>query len=92
MSTHIRPSQKSEQFASRDEIHDHIQIRRILERAPEVNNKRVLHGSEHLLFIVRVLNLLRFNDLVLIQDFHCVEAEIMFASHWRSLHEPQFDR
>ena len=81
-STHIRSPQECEQLATRDEVHYHVQVRRILKSTPEVDNKRMLHGLEYLLLIIGVFHLLRFHDLVLAQDFHGIEAEIMLASDY----------
>jgi len=37
-------AQQREQFASMHKVHDHIQIGRVLERPPEVDDKRVRDG------------------------------------------------
>jgi hypothetical protein len=39
----------------------------------------VLHSKEHLLFVVRVIDLLRLDNLFLMQDFDGVKPEIMFT-------------
>jgi hypothetical protein len=40
----------------------------------------MLHSEEHLLFIVCMVDLLRLDDLFLLQDLDGIEAEVMFAS------------
>lgn len=76
--THIRPPQKREQLSARHEIHDHVQIREILERAPEVDDEGVLHGEEQSLFVVCVVDLTHPDDFFFVEDFDGVESEVVF--------------
>lgn len=64
--THIRPSQQSKKFAARDEIHDHVQIRRILKGPPKIDDERMLYSFEHFLFVIRVLHLFCSDYLVFV--------------------------
>jgi hypothetical protein len=39
----------------------------------------MLHGEQHLLFIVCVIDLLRLDDLFLLKDLDGIEPEVVFA-------------
>jgi len=39
----------------------------------------MLYGEEHLLFVVRVIDLLRLDDLFLMKNFDGIKPEVMFA-------------
>jgi len=39
----------------------------------------MLYSEQHLLFIVRVIDLLRLDDLFLLKDFDGIKPEVMFA-------------
>jgi len=56
--THVGSPQKGEQFATGNEVHDHVEVCCVLEAAPQINNERMLHSEQHLLFIICVIDLL----------------------------------
>lgn len=55
---HVGSPQKGEQFATGNEVHDHVKVCRVLEAAPQINNEGMLYSEQHLLFIVCVIDLL----------------------------------
>lgn len=76
--THIGPPQKRKQFSTSYKIHNHVQIREILEGAPEVDDERVLHGEEQSLLVVRVVHLTHPDDFFFVEYFDSVESEVVF--------------
>jgi hypothetical protein len=62
-----------------NEIHDHVKVCCVLEAAPQINYEWMLYSEQHLLFIVRVIDLLRLDDLFLLKDFDGIKPEVMFA-------------
>lgn len=76
---HVGPSQKGEQFAAGDKVHDHVEVCCILEATPQIDYERMLHSEQHLLLVVCVVDLLGLDDLFLLKHFDGIEPEIMFA-------------
>ena len=66
--THLRFSEKAEQFASLDKVHNHIKVLGILKSAPERNEEWMFDSLEHFSLIVCMLNLLHLDHLLLLQD------------------------
>ena len=82
--TYVRSSEKCEQFAARNEIHDHVEIGRILEGAPEIYDERMLNSLEHMLFIIRMFNLLQSDDFLFAEHFDGVESQVVFTPYYLS--------
>jgi hypothetical protein len=51
-----------------------------LEAAPQIDDEWMLHSKQHLLLIIRVIDLLRLDDLFLVKDLDGVKPEVVFAS------------
>jgi hypothetical protein len=64
--TYLALAQQAEQFSSGNEIHDHVKVVHILKSAPKVDEERVADAHEHFTFRVGVLDLLHFDDFLLI--------------------------
>lgn len=82
--THVRSAQERKQLPARHKVHHHVQVRRVLERPPQVDDERVLHGLQHCLLVARVRHLLRPHNLLLAQHFDRIEPPVVFASHCTS--------
>ena len=76
---HVGSSQKSEQLATGNEVHDHVEVCCVLEATPQIDYERMLYSEQHLLFVVCVINLLGLDDLFLLEHFDGIKPEIVFA-------------
>jgi hypothetical protein len=54
-----------------------------LEATPQIDYERILHSEQHLLLVVRVIDLLGLDDLILLKHFDGIKPEIMFAPDCR---------
>ena len=82
--THVRSSQKREQLTTRHKVHDHVEVGRVLEGAPEVDDERVLDSHEHLLLVPRVRDLLHPHYLLFAENFDGVVTQVVFAANCRT--------
>lgn len=65
-------------LATFEEIIDHIEILRILERSPNSHQEWMLDLKEHSDFIASIFYLLRLDDLLFLPDFQSVESRVEF--------------
>jgi hypothetical protein len=79
--THVGAAEEGEELAAGDKVHDHIEVGRILEAAPEVDDNWVLHALKHVLLVVRVRDLLESHDLLLAQDLDRIVPEVVLAPY-----------
>lgn len=66
--TDLTLPQQTEQLSASDKVHDHVEVLRVLERAPQVDEERVAHALEHLALRVGVLHLLHLDNPLLRKD------------------------
>ena len=76
---YLRLSEQTEQLTALDEIHDHVQVLRVLERAPEGDQERVLASLQHAALVIGVFHLLHLDHLLLFQNLHGIEPLVMLA-------------
>lgn len=72
-------AKQTEQFSAFDEIHDHVQILRVLERAPQRDQEWVFDLLQHPPLVVGVLDLLHLDHLALFKDLDGIETLIMLG-------------
>lgn len=77
--TYLRLAQQAEQLSSLDEVHNHVEILRVLESAPECDEEGVLDFLQHPALIICVLNLLHLDNLCLFQHLDGIEALVMLG-------------
>jgi hypothetical protein len=75
----LRLAQQAEQLAALNKVHDHVQVLRVLERAPQGDEEGVLDLLQHAALVVGVLDLLHLDDLGLLEHFDGVEALVVLA-------------
>ena len=63
-----------------NEVHDHVQILRVLEATPKIHDERMLYSEQQTLFIVCVLYLLHPHDFLFVQDLDRIVTEIVSAT------------
>ena len=85
--THVGPPEQREELSAWHKVHDHVQVRRVLERAPEIDDEGVLDRHEHALLVLGVGDLLHAHDLLLAEDLDRIETQVVFAAHCRSDHQ-----
>lgn len=64
---HLGFSEETEQFTSLNEIHHHVQVLRILKRAPERDEEWMFDPLQHFALVIRMFDLLHLHDLLLLQ-------------------------
>lgn len=74
---HLTLTQQAEKLAAADKIHDHVQILRIFERAPQIDEKRMADAFEHLALRIGVFDLLHADHSLLVENLDCVEARVV---------------
>ena len=74
---HLRFSEETEQFTSLNEIHHHVQVLRILKRAPERDEERMFDPLEHFALVIRMLDLLHLHYLLLLQYLDGIVALVV---------------
>jgi hypothetical protein len=74
---HLGFSEETEQFTSLNEIHDHVQVLRILKRAPERDEEWMFDPLQHFALVIRMFNLLHLHDLLLLQYLDGIVALVV---------------
>lgn len=74
-------SEKGKEFSSLDKVHDHVEILRVLECSPKIDEEGVFDDLKHGSFVVCVFDLLHFYDLLFLEDFDCIESGIVTGLH-----------
>ena len=49
--TYVGSPQQRKEFPTRNKVHDHVQVGRVLEGAPKVDDERMLDSHQHLLLV-----------------------------------------
>lgn len=78
MHTYLRFTEQTEQLTTLNEIHYHVEILRILECAPQRNAEWLLDSAQHPPFIIGMLHLLHFHNLLFLQDLDGIVTLIVF--------------
>lgn len=78
--TNLTLAKKGEELAARDEIHHHVEVLRVLERAPEVDEERVSYPLEHLSLRVGMLDLLHLDDAFFRENLDRVRAVVVLRA------------
>lgn len=78
---YLRLAQQAKQFTTLDEIHDHVEIARILPSPPQSNQERVSGATQHASLVVGMFDLLHLHDLRLLEDLQSVEPMVMVRLH-----------
>ena len=78
---YLRLAQQAKQFTTLHEIHDHVEIARILPSPPQRNQERVPGATEHPSLVVGMFDLLHLHHLCLLEDLQSVEPMIMVRLH-----------
>jgi len=75
--TYLRFAQKAEELTTLNEIHDHVQILRVLEGSPQSDQERMLDLLQHPPLVVGMLDLLHLDYLSLFQYLDGVETLVV---------------
>lgn len=77
--TYLRFSQQAEQLTTFDEIHNHVQVLRILECSPQGDKERVFDLLQHAALVIGVFDLLHLDHLGLLEHFDSIEALVVLG-------------
>lgn len=75
----LRLAQQTEQLAALDKVHDHVQVLRVLEGAPQGDEEGVLDLLQHAALVVGVLDLLHLDHLGLLEHLDGIEALVVLG-------------
>jgi hypothetical protein len=75
--TNLTLPEQTEELSTGDKVHDHVQVLRVGERAPEVDEEGMTDPDEHLSLRVCVLDLLHPDDFLLAEDFDGIVARVV---------------
>jgi hypothetical protein len=78
--TNLTLAKEGEELAARDEVHDHVQVLRVLKRPPQVDQERVSYSLEHLTFRVGVLDLLHLDNALLRENLDRIRAVVVLRT------------
>jgi len=75
--TYLGFPQQTEQLASLDKIHHHVQVLVVLKGSPQRDQEGVFYFLQHLPLIVGVFDLFHFDHLSFLQNLDRIEAQIV---------------